>query len=119
MQKFRREKLHIKIWKVFKNFSRKKSLTNFELTLSFSWTFSWGDAYPAQAAKTKTYPTPKSGTPHPQDHRRTRDPQRQEQREVRRVHTHTISDLEIPSTIEFQIATMPKNGLIPNEYYQT
>ena len=28
--------------------------------------------------------------PPPQDHRRTRDPQRQEQREVRRVHTHEV-----------------------------
>ena len=33
--------------------------------------------------------------------------------------TNTISDLEIHSTNEFQIATMPKNGLIPNENYKT
>ena len=99
----------------------KKSLTNFELNFEFQLNFQLRGCISRAGREDQKlilhlFPAPPPSGP--SAHARFATP-RATRSTSRARPLNTISDLEIQSTIEFQIATMPKNGLIPNENYKT
>ena len=74
--------------KSFKKLFQEKSLINFELNFEFQLNFQLRGCISRAGREDQNLSYTYFLHRPPQDHRRTRDPQRQEQREVRRVHAH-------------------------------